>query len=90
MSDLRRLSSKATMFSSTRVDCGSYLEHIYLHEDGRQLLVATVYESTRRGVFKFSCKYKLFSEDYKTVADAKHDLSQILEFNLKKPVELPV
>lgn len=78
------------MFSSIRLDCGAYLEHIYLHEDGRKLLVATVYESTRRGVFRFSCKHKLFSEDYKTVADAKHDLSQILEFNLKKPVELPV
>ena len=78
------------MFSSSRVNGDSYLEHIYLHEDGRQLLVAAVYESTRRGIFKFSCKYRLFSEDYKTVADAKHDLFQILEFNLKKPVELPV
>lgn len=79
------------MFSSSRlVDCGAYLEHIYLHKDGRKLLVATVHESTRRGVFRFSCKHKPFSEDYKTVADAKHDLFRILEFNLKKPVELPV
>ena len=80
------------MFSSTRVDCAPYLEHIYLHEDGRKLLVATVYETlslTGESVYKFSCKYKLFSDSYRTVADAKHDLFQILEFNLKKPVDLP-
>jgi hypothetical protein len=58
-----------------------YLEHVYLDGD----LIATIYDTTDRvkqPEYKFSCKYKLSpSEPYTSVADCKHDLFLLIEFN---------
>lgn len=75
-------------FYSVRAATPGYIEHIYVDQDGRQLLVATVYETLDKR-YKFSCKWKLFSESYNTVADAKHDLFQVIEYNTGSRIDLP-
>lgn len=84
--------TKTAKFTTSRVaELPGYIEHVYLHEGDRKLLVATIYSRSENDVldqcYKFSCKWKLFSDCYKTVADCKHDLFQVLEFNLKLPVD---
>jgi hypothetical protein len=71
-------------FTTQRVNhMPGYIEHVYLHEGDRKLLVATVYSRSENDVldqcYKFSCKWKMFSDCYKTVADCKHDLFKILD-----------
>jgi hypothetical protein len=64
-------------------DRSGYVEHVFCDD----IMVACIYDVNNR--YKFSCKYKLLpSQDYNTVADAKHDLFMILEYVLKIPVNV--
>ena len=60
-----------------------YIEHVYMFEGCRKLLVATIYSRSENDVldqcYRFSCKWQLHSDCYKTVADCKHDLFQVLD-----------
>lgn len=76
--------TKTAKFMTQRVNhMPGYIEHVYMLEGDRKLLVATIYSRSENDVldqcYKFSCKWRLFSDCYKTVADCKHDLFQILD-----------
>lgn len=67
------------VFTSVVTEGPSHLEHIF--QDGS--LVACIYQ-TIDGRYKFSCRGKLIpTRDYSSLAEAKHDLCQVLIFDQK-------